>query len=251
VTPFIFIIALIVVSWLLYKLYFKKFWQQGKPGKIKLGLIAVGLIFVGLALTGRAHALMGLIGAAMTQVVRLAPLLIRFAPSLRGVLGTGTLGAGMSANSGNPGVSRVSTNTIDMTLDHSTGAVDGEIKSGEYTGRLLSQLTITELRSLYSECQKNDQEALKLLHTYAMRERASEWQEPNPGRGDSTAAASSAMGIDEARAILAVTEHADKSDIITAHRSLMSRLHPDKGGSNYLAAKVNSAKSVLLEALKS
>ena len=57
------------------------------------------------------------------------------------------------------------------------------------------------------------------------------------------------MSVAEARQILGVNDSASKQDIVQAHRSLMSRLHPDKGGSNYLAAKVNSAKQCLLDAL--
>ncbi len=244
-----FFIALLVVGWLLYNLYLKNLLQQGQPGKVKLALIVLGVIFLIMAATGRAPALFALLGAAMTQIFRIAPLLIRFAPSLRRLWGSaipGAAGAGQGA-----GISRVATTTIDMTLDHSTGTIDGQVKVGPCSGRQLSQLSLTELKSVYVYCQQNDLEALRLVQTYAARARSEEWQEPDGGQGQESnhPAPNNVMSIAEAREILGVDDSASKQDIVHAHRSLMSRLHPDKGGSNYLAAKVNSAKQCLLEAL--
>ena len=116
----------------------------------------------------------------------------------------------------------------------------------------LSQLSMEQLRTVYSYCQQNDPDAMRLLHTYASRARADEWhEEPEEDAQGSTGQGSKneTMQPGEAREILGLSAGANKEDIVHAHRTLMSRLHPDKGGSNYLAAKVNAAKKCLLDSL--
>lgn len=242
----LFVIALLVVFWILYKQYLSKFLQQGTPGKIKLGLVVIGVLFLLMAVTGRAPALFAILGAAMTQVMRLAPLLIRFAPSLKKILGSAI--PGVAAGNRHSTVSRVSTATLDMTLDHATGEMDGNIKQGPLSGQSLSKLGLDQLRTLRDYCQEHDVEALRLVESYAAHVHAEAWQSAGDSNSDSARQPSSSndMSDDEARQILGVVESATRDDIVQAHRLLMSRLHPDKGGSNYLAAKVNAAKELLL-----
>ena len=68
--------------------------------------------------------------------------------------------------------------------------------------------------------------------------------------GRRTPNASPAMPLGEAYLILGLSPGAMSDDVLAAYRNLMKRLHPDQGGTSYLASRVNEAKDVLLKHLK-
>ncbi|WP_289086499.1 DnaJ domain-containing protein, partial [uncultured Spongiibacter sp.] len=55
------------------------------------------------------------------------------------------------------------------------------------------------------------------------------------------------MNESQALAILGLKAGASADDIVRAHRSLMQKLHPDRGGNDYLASQLNAAKELLLK----
>lgn len=247
----IFIIAVLVVGWILHQKYYKVLMSQGKAGQIKLAMIVVGLIFLVMAVTGRAPALFAVIGALMTQVMRLAPLLIQFAPSLKKAYNK-------SANPGGANQSQVATKTLKMTLDHDSGTMDGEVLIGTLAGRQLQTLSLEELKTLYQYCEQHDAEASRLLMSFIARERADVWDGDtdyaSSGSGSTggggASGGSSAMGKAEALAILGLEEPFTRKEVTQAHRSLMGKFHPDKGGNTYLATKLNNARDILMESVK-
>ncbi len=142
--------------------------------------------------------------------------------------------------------SAVDTDYLHMTLDHDSGAMNGRILSGRHAGASLDDLSLDQLMGLLAECYRADPPSVPLIETYLDR-RFADWREQTGGAEDAAGgAAPSAMSQEEARAILGVEADATTDDIKDAHRRLMVRLHPDQGGSNYLAAQINRAKDALL-----
>lgn len=142
--------------------------------------------------------------------------------------------------------SRVATSLLVMELDHDTGRMEGTILSGPFKERLLSSLGDADLKAFHQQCSSVNDQSRALFEAWLDRSKAG-WREAwNKGAGNGPRAPSSAMSRQEALAVLGLKEGASADDIRTAHRRLMKEFHPDRGGSDYLAAKINQAKDVLL-----
>ena len=140
-----------------------------------------------------------------------------------------------------------------MTLDHDTGTMEGTILRGRFAGMRLEELGPADLLALLRECRAEDEEGARLLEAYLDRAHP-EWRDElageragrRDGGGGSARPASGDMSVEEAYAILGLAPGADAEAIKEAHRRLMVKLHPDHGGSDYLATKINRARDVLL-----
>lgn len=145
--------------------------------------------------------------------------------------------------------SRVRTRTIEMELDHDTGEMEGRVLKGRFARKSLSSLDLQDLAALWNDCRKNDPQAAQLLEAYMIRAHP-DWREAAGAEGESGGPSrgrtDGPMSVDEAYEILGLQPGASKAEIRRAHRTLMKKMHPDQGGSNYLAAKINGAKDLLL-----
>jgi hypothetical protein len=144
--------------------------------------------------------------------------------------------------------SRVRSAMIEMELDHDSGDMNGTVLAGVYAGRALNDLSEEMLRRVYDECRGADPDGLRLLEAYLDR-RFPRWREDAEGDRDAGARVRpqpGAMTEEEAYQILGLEPGASAEDVRRAHRALMKKLHPDQGGTTYLAARINQAKDVLL-----
>jgi hypothetical protein len=148
---------------------------------------------------------------------------------------------GGKAGPADQGSSAIETAWLRMTLDRASGALDGEVRAGRFAGKPLRQLSLDELRALHAECGATDAQSGRLIEAYLDRLHP-DWRDQTP-----PPASSGRMSHDEALQVLGLAAGAGPDQIREAHRRLMLKLHPDLGGSDYLAAKINRARDVLLE----
>lgn len=136
--------------------------------------------------------------------------------------------------------SQVNTRFVAMTLDHDTGDMDGEVREGPFAGRRLSDMDLEELVALYRDAAKADVQSASVLESYLDRFHGDAWRDGGPAADDGP------MTKEEAYRILNLAPGASEAEIHKSHRELMKKMHPDHGGSDYLAAKINEAKEKLL-----
>jgi hypothetical protein len=209
------------------------------PARLARGLKVTGIVIAvaavaTLAISGRLAALLMPLAMLMPLLIRVRSLLDRYRPPAGGQTST------------------VATAFLRMMLDHDTGSMEGTILRGRFAGMRLDELGSADLLVLLRECRAEDEEGARLLEAYLDRVHP-EWRDElageRAGGGRSSAGARSTSGdmsVEEAYAILGLSSGADADAIKEAHRRLMVKLHPDHGGSDYLATKINRARDVLL-----
>jgi hypothetical protein len=192
--------------------------------------------------SGGFTALMGAVFLAARGQVGLALPLGIFALSLLGWLpGMASYRQRTRKSSGQ--TSRVRSAAFEMELDHDSGAMRGRVLAGRHEGVPLEALDVPALTAMLAEI---DEDSRALLMAYLDR-REPRWREHAQGGADAgPPPRSGKMTEEEAYQILGLQPGASTRDISGAHRALMKKLHPDQGGSTYLAARVNEAKDVLL-----
>lgn len=211
--------------------------HQRKAQYLKLGIVIAVAAVLFLTLTGRMH----WVGAALTGLLvgarQLLPLLIRLFPMLSSLRN--------KSSAAGPGQhSTVESTILRMHLDHESGKLSGEVLRGPLQDWRLDELDRSQLEDLLHYCQQEDNDSVQLLVSYLEQRFPGE-----TGFGKQQQAApdtSSGLSRTEALAVLGLEEAASDDDIVQAHRKLMQKLHPDRGGNDYLAAKVNQAKDFLL-----
>ena len=163
---------------------------------------------------------------------------------VRGFPGISRLKAWLDGKPHQAGFSAIETKWLRMTLDRASGMLDGEVVTGRFRGARLRQLGPGQLRALLAECEADDAQSARLVETYLDRAHP-DWRTEQNDAGEPPLAGAP-MTQAEALQILGLEPGADPEAIRAAHRKLMMKLHPDHGGSTYLARQINAARDVLL-----
>ncbi len=231
----ILLLAIGLAVWIIYQRIKAMPPQQRKPAYLKLGIGLLVVVVVVGVVSGRMHWLSAAITGALVGAIRLLPVLAQLFPVFQQI----------RRQSGGPGGtsrSEVETAILKMVLDHESGDLSGEVLAGDFAGRGLDSLDQADLETLLAYCRSQDLDSARLLESYLQRRFGADWGGDYTPPSDS----GSDMSTSEALAILGLEAGADKQAIVDAHRKLMQKLHPDRGGNDYLAAKLNQAKDTLL-----
>lgn len=198
-------------------------------------------------MTGKLNWMAAAFGSLIPLIPKFVTWTLRNMPSILSVISKLRTGRDKkAANQVHGQQSEVTTRYLVMTLDHDTGGMNGKVIKGEYAGKMLNELSVNQIRQIISQC--DDDETISLLMAYLDRYHRRSTADESHDK-DHSQDKPEFMSIHEAREILGVAENASKNEIIESHRSLIQKMHPDRGGSEYLAAKINRAKDVLISAL--
>jgi len=229
------ILGLLIVTYFVYR--FRRMPAE-KQKKLLTALIISGVVvlMIILALSGRLHWLIASIGALLPLIPRAAKLLLGMWPTILPYFRR--YQQNRQAN--------MQTRFVKLQIDMLNGELQGEVLEGKFKNQKLQLMNLVQLMQLLDECKQEDAESAALLTAYLKRVHP-EWAQA--GESAEYSATASGMSEQQARDILGVSEGASKKEIIKAHKHLMQKIHPDRGGSDYLAQQVNQAKSTLLKFL--
>ncbi len=243
------LLGLPVLAYYLARSISRRYSLTARQNQILFFITAALLIVAVLIVLGRlpVHFIIAPLGAAGAFLLRFLPTLLRLAP-FWGLLRGRTSSAGGRRSQQ---TSTIRTAYFAMELTHNTGNMDGEVVRGSQQGKQLSNLAKEELIELLREC-GDDADSVQVLEAYLDRMHE-DWREQagnaSAGSGGREEYTEGFMNRALALEILGLDEKADRKAVIKAHRQLMQKLHPDRGGTDYLAQKINSAKDYLLETL--
>lgn len=244
------LLALILLPLMAY--YFVKSISQrysltARQGRL-LFFLVVGLLVIGILIAlGRLpiHFILAPIGVAFTFLLRMLPTMLRLLPMWQMFKSRTSSAKTKSSDQ----VSTIRTEFLQMELQHNDGAMDGVVLKGSYAQKRLSTLGLNELMELYDEC-RSDADSNQVLEAY-IDHAFPDWREQtnNTSREGEEARITdeSVMTKELALEILGLDAAANTEQVTKAHRTLMQKMHPDRGGTDYLAKKINAAKDFLMD----
>ncbi|UTW04589.1 DnaJ domain-containing protein [Amphritea atlantica] len=230
------LLGLIVLGWILWLRRKSPADQRKANIMLLIGVLAAAILY--LLVTGKLNLIGALLAISLPFARRLIPLLPFVAKLFQHY---------QNKQHGRGNTSEVNSRILKMQLDHDTSALEGEVIEGPLQGRQLSSLSESEFIELLNYCRKTDEQSARLLETYLDKRFGDSWRKDDTKGQES--GNSELSDTEKAYQILGLEPGASKKQVIEAHRRLMQKMHPDRGGSDYLAAEINQAKDLLLKKL--
>ena len=221
----------------------QNFSLTARQNQVLFLIMAALLIVAALVAMGRlpAQFILAPLGGLGAFLIRFLPTLMRLLPFWQMVMTRRA--ASQPKRSGQ--TSTIRTKLLEMVLDHDSGEMSGIVLTGQHKGQHLNDMTLEALLGLLLECQA-DSDSQQVLEAYLDRHQESWREQASASSRVPPSDAEAPMSRQLALEILGLTDTASEADILHAHREMMRRLHPDRGGSDYLAKKINAAKDYLI-----
>ncbi len=232
--------AIIIVAAFLALLWLRRKLHLSMVTSIVIIVTVAAVVY--LTLTGRMNWLFTLVATVALVLMRL--LRSPFAFAL-----IGWMRRLFSRYPSGPGVFR--SQYVLIRIDPFSGIIDGEVLHGQFAGMRLSQMSEEQIGQLVEECTGVDPGAVRVLNIYLNYLRRfgfaradSANADHDSGEADNT----QALSIAQACEILGVSNADDWRTVADARQRLLSRSHPDKGGSVWVTQRINAAWEVLRRA---
>lgn len=221
------------LAYLAYRYYRSLSPEQRKPFIIKYAVYGVIALLLLAVVTGRIHWLGAVLAGAIGLLKVGAATFFRFLPFLRFFQKNRVFG--------DP---KFKTQHLEVVYNMQTGAIAGKVIAGEFAGRDITSLDENEIDKLEQSLKETDTRSYYLLRVIRQRREGTQQSE-----NTFNAAQVGDPSIEEAEQILGLDQGYSKKDIDLSYKRLMHKLHPDRGGNNYLASRVNTARDILLKHL--
>lgn len=208
-------------------------------------IVGIGILLLMQALPGAIGLIIPMLAALIAGIVRVIPVLIRYAPLLHKIWFSWKQQQ-YTSQGDRTTRSIVETRFLKIQINAAGQPISGEVISGTFAGRQIDSMNSNELQQLFKECSTDNQSLVFLQQLiqqasgsrqYSGRYSGSHNQTGKPGK----------MSTQQACNVLGIKLNASRKEIITAHRRLIQKAHPDHGGSAELAAQINAARDALLK----
>lgn len=238
----LFIILVLIGSFIVWIRWRKLKAKQEKREFIYKGIVlGLVLVIIGLAVFGRIDALGAVFAALLLCMKFIIAFAIRNFPFIAKIYGV-TDGFGTSKKR------QLKSLWLEISIDFPKGDISGKVIRGQFEGQELNSLNFEQLKSLLEEC-KSDSKSTYFLKAYIARRfhKKRDTHDKNHQQQESKSTLAESLSRDEALEILGLEGNPQANEIKLAHKKLMQKVHPDRGGNDFLASLLNRARDRLSE----